>query len=71
MSIDKKKKAALAAVVQYLETERQQIAAAGVPPRIVAIPEHPGLYGVKPYGLSGRNAQIQIRTMMQYRAFRG
>lgn len=71
MSMDKKKKAALAAVMQYLETERQQIAAIGAPARIVAIPDPAAGGMAKPYGLSGRNAQMQIRTMMHYRALRG
>lgn len=68
---DKKKKAAVAAVMQYLETERQQIAAIGAPPRIVAIPDRSTQYMARPYGLSGRNAQMQTRTMMHYRVFRG
>ncbi|MFO8111293.1 MAG: hypothetical protein R6T92_02180 [Desulfosalsimonadaceae bacterium] len=71
MSMNKKKKAALAAVMQYLETERHQMAAAGAPERIVAIPVSSTLGMASPYGFSGRNAQMQIRTMMQYRTFRG
>lgn len=71
MRMEKKKKAAIAAVKQYLETERQQMAAAGAPARVVAIPVSSTLCMASPYGISGRNAQMQIRTMMQYRTFRG
>ena len=70
MTMDKKKKAATAAVMQYLETERHQMAGIGQPSRIVAIPDHFVQYMAKPYALSGRNAQMQMRTMMSYRAFR-
>ncbi len=71
MGMDKKKKAAVAAVMQYLETERQQLAVAGVPSRVVAIPDRSALFMPIPYSLSGRNAAMQVRTLMQYRALRG
>ncbi len=71
MGMDKKKKAALAAVMQYLETERQQLAATGSPSRVVAIPDRSALFMPIPYSLSGRNGAMQVRTLMQYRALRG
>jgi hypothetical protein len=71
MTIDKKKKAATAAVMQYLETERQQMAAASQPGPVVAIPDRSVFPVGRPWGMAGRNASMQIRAMMHYRALRG
>ena len=70
MTVDKKKKAAIAAVMQYLETERLQVAAAGTTGRITAIPDPNLVHAVRPWGISGRSAYMQTRTMMYYRALR-
>ncbi len=71
MNMDKKKKAAIAAVMQYLETERRQMAAMGGPARVVAIPDAARIGVARPYGLAGRSTQMQIRTIMHYRGLRG
>ena len=71
MTPDKKKKAVIAAVMQYLETERAQMAGTGEVAKIVAIPDYSMQHTVRPWGISGRNANMQTRTMMYYRAFRG
>ena len=71
MTLEKKKKAALAAVMQYLETERELQAGTGKAGPVAAIPDNSMLYTARPWGLSGRNAAMQTRTMMYYRALRG
>ncbi len=74
MSLDKKKRAALAAVMQYLQDEEQGMYAVemqAAPARpVVAIPDRTMLSMVGPWGLTGRNQQMQTRAMMQLRAFR-
>lgn len=71
MTMEKRKKAAIAAVMQYLETERHQMAGTGQPGTVVAIPDPSIQQAVRPWGLSGRSTHMQIRTMMHYRALRG
>ncbi len=71
MNMDKKKKAAIAAVMQYLETERHQMATLGAPARVVAIPDAARIGVARPYGFAGRSSIMQIRTMMHYRGLRG
>ncbi len=62
--MDKKKvAAAVGGVMQYLKTEEEARAAA-----IQAPPPPPKL---NLWGLSGRQASMQMRTLMQMRAFAG
>jgi hypothetical protein len=68
-----KKLAAIAAVMQYIKTEEEAIAmqnamqaAAPQMPRFAPTPA-PAL---KPWGVSGRQAQMQMRNLMQLRTFR-
>ena len=63
--------AAIAAVVQYIKTEEEAIAMQNAMlaaqfqmPR----PDQPP--AVKPWGVSGRQAQMQMRNLMQLRTFR-
>jgi hypothetical protein len=65
--------AAIAAVLQYIKTEEEAIAMqsamqAAVPqmPRFA----QPAVTAVKPWGVSGRQAQMQMRNLMQLRTFR-
>ena len=65
--------AAFAAVLQYIRTEEEAIAmqvamqASQVQmPQIVRPPEP----ATRPWGVSGRQAQMQIRHLMQLRTFR-
>jgi predicted RNA polymerase sigma factor len=65
--------AAIAAVLQYIKTEEEAIAmqnamqaAASQMPRF-APPQAPA---VKPWGVSGRQTQMQMRNLMQLRTFR-
>jgi len=65
--------AAIAAVMQYIKTEEEAIAmqnamqaAARQMPRFAP----PPATAVKPWGVSGRQAQMQMRNLMQLRTFR-
>lgn len=69
----RKATAAVAAVLQYIKTEEEAIAMqsamqAAVPqmPRFAPTPAP----AVKPWGVSGRQAQMQLRNLMQLRTFR-
>ena len=69
----RKATAAVAAVLQYIKTQEEAIAMqsamqAGQPQApLVAQPPIPA---VKPWGVSGRRAQMQMRNLMQLRTFR-
>ncbi|MFP4667228.1 MAG: hypothetical protein ACLFMN_00375 [Desulfobacterales bacterium] len=72
--MEKKKQAAVAAVMHYLACEKEALAAqeAGETyepeaKALQAVPSPPG--GVHPWALSGRQQQMQMRTMMQMKAF--
>ena len=70
MDISKKKAAAFAAVMRYLKAEeeafaQQALAAAAVDPARAFVPAAP----LKVWGLSGRQAQMQMRNMMQMKTF--
>jgi len=67
---DTKQAAAIAAVMAYIK-EEEEIACAmamqmqpGLPG-----PPAPGLLPQKPWGLNGRQTQMQLRSLMQLRAF--
>ena len=66
----KKKAAAIAAVIDYIKTEEEAIMmqAAEGPAEPVAAPAGPpaGLWGI-----SGRQELMQMRNMMQMKAFHG
>ena len=70
MTEDKKMAAAIAAVMNYIQEEEalaMQAAAAGMPQAPAAIA--PPAEVVKPWGLSGRQAMMQMRNLMQMRTF--
>lgn len=77
MSFDKKRAAAAAAVMQYLQTEQISVEPVAAAPsfekkqHVVAVPDRSMLPAVRPFGLSGRSEQMQTRIMMQLKAFRG
>ena len=68
----KKQAAAIAAVVNYLKAEQETVAmqAAAVP----AAEHPPGAYPAAPplkvWGISGRQAQMQMRNMVQMKTFK-
>jgi len=68
----KKATAATAAVLQYIKSEEEAIALqfashAGQPQMLTIF--QPYAPQVKPWGLSGRQAQMQMRNLMQLRTF--
>ena len=69
----KKITAATAAVVQYIKSEEEAIALQFAPyataPQMPAIFQQPDASQMKPWGLSGRQAQMQMRNLMQLRTF--
>ncbi len=73
MGNDPKSAAAIAAVMQYIKTEEETIAmqsalqAAAPQMPMLAQPPAPA---IKPWGVSGRQAQMQMRNLMQLRTFR-
>ena len=70
MDTDKKMAAAIAAVTAYLKTEEEMIAmqamsAAGTARAAATTP-----VSVNMWGISGRQAMMQMRNMMQMKAFK-
>jgi hypothetical protein len=65
--------AAIAAVQQYIKTGEEaiamQAAMQAAQPQMPMIAQQPAP-AVKPWGVSGRQAQMQIRNLMQLRTFR-
>ena len=69
----RKATAAVAAVLQYIKTEEEAIAIqsatlAAQPQLTMAAP--PPAAAVKPWGVNGRQTQMQLRHLMQLRTFR-
>jgi hypothetical protein len=70
MTDDKKMAAAIAAVMSYLQDEEAvyaQAAMAGMPQAPVSAVSAADI--IKPWAMSGRQAQMQMRTLMQMRTF--
>ena len=65
--------AAIAAVMQYLKTEEEAIAMQSAmqatQPLMPTLAQQPAPE-IKPWGVSGRQAQMQMRNLMQLRTFR-
>ena len=69
----RKATAAVAAVLQYIKTQEEAIAmqsAMQAAQPQVALVAQPPAPAVKPWGVSGRQAQMQMRNLMQLRTFR-
>ena len=70
---DPKIAAAVAAVMQYIKTEEEAIAMqsamAAVAPQMPVVDRQPAP-AIKPWGVSGRQAQMQMGQLMQLRTFR-
>ena len=68
-----KSAAAIAAVLQYIKTEEEAIAMQSAlqaaQPQMPMFAQQPAP-AVKPWGVSGRQAQMQMRNLMQLRTFR-
>ncbi len=72
MGDDQKIAAAIAAVMQYIKTEEEAIAMQAAMPAATQMPlfAQPPAPTIKPWGISGRQAQMQMRNLMQLRTFR-
>jgi hypothetical protein len=71
MTKDKKVTAAVAAVMSYLQDEEAvsaQAAMSGMP-QAPAVSAAIAANLIKPWGMSGRQAQMQMRNLMQMRTF--
>ena len=71
MTDNKKMSAAIAAVMYYLNEEQSvlaQTAMSGVPQMPSAFASVPAAE-FKPWGMSGRQSQMQMRNLMQMRTF--
>ena len=71
MQIEKKKAAALAAVMAYLKTEEEMAAAGFSAAQAAAQLSAATAVSVGMWGLSGRQAMMQMRNMMQMKSFHG
>ena len=72
MTADKKVTAAIAAVMSYIQDEEAlgaQAAMYGLP-QAQAVTAATAADMIKPWGMSGRQAQMQMRNLMQLRTFR-
>lgn len=69
--MDSKKMAAVgAAVFEYIRSEEEALCASLAGARAAApAPETPS--AAKPWGLNGRQQQMELRNLMQWRAFAG
>ena len=71
MTNDKKVAAAISAVMSYLQDEEAvnaQAAMSGMP-QAPAVSAASAANLIKPWGMSGRQAQMQMRSLMQMRTF--
>jgi hypothetical protein len=70
MQIEKQKAAAVAAVMAYLKTE-EEVAAAGAAAAQATAQPTAATVQVGMWGLSGRQAMMQTRSLMQMKGFHG
>jgi len=67
----KKMAAAVSAVMNYIQTEEEAICIQSMAaPAVKPVPEAYSAAPVKLWGMSGRQAQMQMRNMMQMRTFK-
>ena len=69
---NKKKIAAASAVLAYIKEEEEIAGAMAMQAQAgIQIPQAPAYPQVSMWGLSGRQTQMQLRSMMQLKAFHG
>lgn len=68
--MDKKKAAAVAAVINYIKSEEEAVVARAMSGR-AAGQQTSGPVSINLWGVSGRQAMMQMRNLMQLRSFRG
>ena len=67
---DKSKLAAIAGVMAYIKEEEEAVCLQAMPATAAVQAEAPPA-PVKLWGISGRQAMMQHRSLMQYKAFHG
>ncbi|MFZ0243079.1 MAG: hypothetical protein WAL90_15670 [Desulfobacterales bacterium] len=70
MGLEKKKAAAIAAVMSYIESEEEMVAAQAMAGRGAGQPVS-GPVAINLWGLNGRQTMMQLRSLMQLRSFHG
>jgi hypothetical protein len=70
MQRDKKKAAAIAGVMAYLRQEEEALAMQAMAAGEAPGPSAPAV-PFKPWGIAGRQAQMQMRSLMEMKAFHG
>jgi hypothetical protein len=68
MENPKKIAAAISAVMKYIQSEEEAVCMARAMPATAAGQAAPAI-ALKPWGMSGRQNQMQLRNMMQMKAF--
>ena len=71
MVLEKKKAAALAAVMHYIRSEEEMVVAQAAAGRGGVQPPARPPVALNLWGLSGRQAMMQMRNQMQMRGFHG
>ena len=71
MEIDKKMAAAMAAVMNYIKSEEEMVLAQAAAGRGGVQPTAQPPVSINLWGLSGRQAMMQMRNQMQMRGFHG
>ena len=71
MVLEKKKAAALAAVMNYIKSEEEMVLAQAAAGRGGVQPAASAPVSINQWGLSGRQAMMQMRNQMQMRGFHG
>ena len=67
---DKRVIAAIAAVLQYIRTEEETVQMLAAQPFAELVKPAAAQAALRPWGLNGRQTQMQNRNLMQMRAFR-
>ena len=70
MALDKKRAAAIAAVMSFIKSEEELVAAQAMAGRGAGRPPA-GPAAANLWAVSGRQALMQLRNLMQLRSFRG
>jgi hypothetical protein len=71
MVLEKKMAAAIAAVMNYIESEEEMVLAQAAAGRGGVQPAASAPVSINLWGLSGRQAMMQMRNQMQMRGFHG
>jgi len=70
MGVEKRKAAAIAAVMSVIKSEEEMVTAQAMAGRGAGQPA-PGPLSINLWGLNGRQTMMQLRSLMQLRSFHG